>query len=48
MVLDLKKSPMTVSAVVKNDEDDAFMHQYKYLGTVTDYKLTYELQVDAV
>lgn len=42
------KHPTTISPMMINDQAVDYVQQYKYLGTVIDNKLTFELHVDVV
>ncbi len=46
--IDFRKNPTVISPVVINDHVVEVVHQFKYLGTVIDEKLTFEAHVDAV
>ena len=48
MIVDFMTNPTVVSPVVINDHVIDCVQNYKYLGTILDNKLTFELQVDAV
>lgn len=48
MFVDFRKNPPSLPPVSFNSQSVEVVHQYKYLGTIIDDKLTFEHQVDAL
>lgn len=48
MIVDFRKNPTVITPIAINGNAIEVVHQFKYLGTVIDDKLTFEAQVDTV